>query len=121
MDSILASVKKFIGPSASYDYFDSEIISHINSVLMSLTQIGVGPSDGFTIEDDTAKWTDFANDTETFKVDWIKSYVSLSVKLLFDPPTHSSHLESIQKQIDRLEWRINFAIENTGKEEIQNG
>lgn len=121
MDSILTSVKKFIGPSAEYDYFDSEIIDDINSVFMSLTQIGVGPSEGFTIEDDTAKWTDFASDTKTFKVDWIKSYVCLSTKLMFDPPANHSHLESIQKQIDRLEWRINFAIESKGEEEIQNG
>ena len=62
MDSILTSIKKLLGITEEYDHFDQDIIMHINSVFMILTQMGVGPSEGFTIEDDTSVWTDFIQD-----------------------------------------------------------
>ena len=59
MESILTSIKKLLGITEEYDQFDPDIIMHINSVFMVLTQLGVGPAEGFSIEDDTAVWTDF--------------------------------------------------------------
>ena len=49
MESILISIKKLLGIAAEFTEFDADIIMHINSVFMILTQLGVGPSKGFTI------------------------------------------------------------------------
>ena len=40
MDSILTSVKKLLGLPADYEAFDPDIIMHINTVLMILSQMG---------------------------------------------------------------------------------
>ena len=54
MDSILTSVKKLLGLTEEYTAFDADLIMHINSVLMILRQMGVGPQEGFGISDATA-------------------------------------------------------------------
>lgn len=115
MESILTSIKKLLGIAEEYEHFDPDIIMHINSVFMILTQIGVGPSEGFAIEDETSTWTDFI--TDTTRVEAIKSYVYLKVRLIFDPPTSSAVIESITRTINELEWRINVAAESA---KIQN-
>ena len=58
MDSILTSIKESLGITEEYKQFDRQIIMHINSVFMILNQLGVGPSEGFFIEDDSAEWTE---------------------------------------------------------------
>lgn len=112
MDSILTSIKQLLGIDASYEHFDPNVIMGINTALMELREIGVGPKEGFRIEDDTATWTDFVPDVDLIKLEAIKDYIHLSVKLLFDPPTNSSHIESINKQIERLGFRISVAAES---------
>ena len=92
-------------------HFDKEIIIHINSALVSLTQLGVGPSEGFSIKDESAVWTDFIPNIN--RVETVKSFVHLKVKLLFDPPTNSAILESIKESIRELEFRINVFAEST--------
>ena len=110
MESILTSIKKLLGIDEEYEHFDSDIIMHINSVFMILNQLGVGPTEGFSIKDKTATWEDFV--TDLTKVEAIKSYVYLKVKLLFEPPLSSSVMESINRTISELEWRINVAAES---------
>lgn len=110
MESILDTVKKSIGPSAMYEYFDSDLIMHINSVFFDLTQMGVGPPEGFMIEDNTAIWEDFIPEAGTFEA--VKSYMCLRVKQLFDPPAGSAQAEALQRQIDKWEWRLNVEAEN---------
>lgn len=121
MESILTSIKKLLGIAEEYTHFDSDIVMHINSVFMILTQLGVGPSEGFSIEDDTSTWQDFVPDMS--KVEAVKSYMHLKVKLLFDPPLSSAVTESMNRMISELEWRLNVAAESnlSGEEEIQNG
>ena len=109
MESILTSIKKLLGIEEEYEHFDPDIIMHINSVFMILNQIGVGPSEGFTIEDDTSAWTDFMPDTT--KVEAIKSYIHLKVKLLFDPPTSPAVIESMNRMISEFEWRFSVATD----------
>jgi hypothetical protein len=121
MESILTSIKKMLGIQEDYDHFDADIIMHINTVFMTLTQIGVGPSDGFYIEDDTTTWLEFVPDLKNFQA--IKTYMYLKVKLVFDTPTSPTVLEAMTKQANELEWRLNVAAESTnpnGEEEIQN-
>lgn len=109
--SILTSVKKLLGIAEDYTHFDQDIIIHINSVLMILNQIGVGPSEGFFITDETATWTDFVSGEELTTIGAIMTYVYIKVKLLFDPPQNSFTIESMNRQASELEWRINSAVE----------
>lgn len=111
MESILTSIKKLLGIAEEYDQFDADIIMHINSVFLNLTQLGVGPSKGFYIEDKSAEWSDFVNIENNAQLQAIKTYVYLKVKLVFDPPLSSSVIESINRQIAELEWRLNVAVE----------
>ena len=111
MESILTSIKKMLGIPEEYDHFDPDLIMHINSVLSILTQIGVGPSEGFRIEDDLATWEDFLDDNTDYEA--VKSYVHLRVKLLFDTSTLSSAvIESMNRMISELEWRLNAIAES---------
>lgn len=122
MDSILTSIKKLLGIAEDYEHFDQDLIIHINSVLSVLTQLGVGPSEGFSIEDENATWNDFI--PEDKRLSSIRSYVYMKVKLLFDPPLSSSVMESMNRMVSEFEWRLNVAAEPTqsNKEEVnQNG
>lgn len=117
MESILTSVKKLLGIAEDYEHFDTDIIIHINSVFGILTQLGVGPATGFSIQSKDAVWGDFISDDT--KLEMVKTYVSMRVKLLFDPPLNSSVTTSMEKTISELEWRLNVAVD-PGEEEIQN-
>ena len=110
-DSILTSVKKLLGPAEEYEHFDPDIIMHINSALATLTQLGVGPEEGFMITDKTAVWSDFIGDDLLLNL--VPTYVYLKVKLGFDPPTTAAVLESFQRQASQYEWRLNVAAERT--------
>lgn len=110
MDSILTSVKKMLGIAEEYDHFDADLIMHINSVLTILGQLGVGPAEGFFIEDDEAEWTDFVPDMSNLQ--FIKTYVYQKVKLLFDPPQSASAIEALNRSISELEWRINVQVDS---------
>ena len=107
--SILTSIKKLLGVAEDYTEFDEDIITHINSVFLNLTQLGVGPEEGFMIEDDTAVWEDFIDDS--IRLQAVKTYIYLKVKLLFDPPLSSSVTESFTRMIAELEWRLNVAVD----------
>lgn len=107
--SILTSIKKLLGVAEDYAEFDEDIMTHINSVFLNLTQLGVGPEEGFMIKDNTAEWEDFINDSVQLQA--VKTYVYLKVKLLFDPPLSSSVTESINRMIAELEWRLNAAVD----------
>ena len=118
MDSILTSIKKLLGIAEDYEHFDQDLIIHINSVLSVLTQLGVGPSEGFSIEDENATWNDFI--PEDKRLSSIRSYVYMKVKLLFDPPLSSSVMESMNRMISEFEWRLNVTAEpiQSNEEEV---
>ena len=111
MDSILTSVKKLLGIEEDYKHFDADIIMHINSVLMILTQLGVGPAEGFMIEDDTSTWANFVPEVNAAQLHAIKSYIFMKVKLIFDPPLSSAVIDSMNRQIAEFEWRLNVAVD----------
>ena len=120
-ESILTSVKKLLGIDESYTHFDSDLIMHINSVFSILSQMGVGPKDGFFISSADEKWSDFFENDRS-KMALVKSYLHLKVKLLFDPPLASSAIDAINRQISEFEWRLFVAADNAiGEEEDQNG
>lgn len=112
MESILTSIKAQLGYGEDETGYDAELIMHINSVIMDLTQLGVGPAEGFEIEDETSTWQDFLGDNVK-KLSGVKTYIYMRVKLIFDSSTMSSSLiESYNKQCDRFEWRLNHAAES---------
>lgn len=108
MESILTSTKKLLGIAEDYEHFDTDIIMHINSVFMILTQLGVGPEQGFMIQDEDAVWNDFTQGDPN--LEGVKSYVYLKVRLLFDSASLTSPvIESMNKMITEFEWRLNAA------------
>lgn len=106
--SILTSVKKILGIAESDTSFDTDVMIHINSVFSVLDQIGIGPEGGLAIEDATSTWDDFTTDK---RLSSVKTYVYLRVRLLFDPPNTSFVIESMNKQIADLEWRLSVVRE----------
>ena len=110
MESILTSIKKLLGIPEEHEEFDMDIIMHINTVLMTLSQIGVGPAEGFMIEDSTTTWQDFVGLDDNLAA--VKTYMYLRVKLLFDPPTNSTHTKAIEDSIREYEWRLNIEAES---------
>jgi len=110
--SILISTKKILGIAEDYTVFDLDILTHINTAFSTLTQLGVGPPEGFMIEDAEPVWTDFIDNDIQYHA--VKSYVFLKVRQLFDPPTTSYLIAATEKQILELEWRLNVHREETG-------
>lgn len=110
MDSILTSTKKLIGLTEDDATFDTDIMIHINTALSFLCQLGVGPTNGFRIHDKSATWTEFLGDDP--RLDSAKDYVYLKTKLVFDPPTSSAAIQSMESMIDEIEWRLNHAAES---------
>lgn len=108
-DSILVSIKKLLGITEEYDYFDADVIMHINMAFMVLYQLGVGPKTPFSIEDASATWSDFMGDSTDLA--GVKTYVFLKVKLVFDPPQSSAAMEAIKQNIAELEWRLNVTAD----------
>ncbi len=109
MDSILNSIKKRIGPSAEYEYYDPDIIMDINSTFTILTQLGVGPEAGFSITGETETWDQFLPEGEQLEL--VKSYMYQKVRLMFDPPISSAVTQVIQDQLKEFEWRLNVAVD----------
>ena len=105
-DSILKTIRKMIGPSIDYDYFDPDLIVHINSAISLLIQRGM-PS--FSITGTTETWTDYVGNRVDLNM--IKQYIYLKVKMAFDPPQSSFVLESLKKQADELEWRLEAVVD----------
>lgn len=107
--SILDSTKKALGLSFDYTAFDPDVTMAINSALVTLNQIGVGPAAGFLVADNTVLWTSFVADTRYLGM--VKQFVWMNVKLAFDPPQNGFGISAIQKNIDEMTWRLNVAAE----------
>lgn len=108
-DSILISTKKILGIAADYTAFDVDVITHINSAFATLAELGLGPVEGFMIVDDTTTWNEFLEYDP--RLNAVKTYVYLRVRMLFDPPTTSYLINSLNAQREELEWRLNVIRE----------
>lgn len=110
-ESILTSVKKLLGLEESYEVFDPDIILYINSAFSTLTQLGVGPEAGFMITDKTTLWSSFIGSDP--RLNAVKTYVQLRVRMLFDPPQTAYLVDAMEKQIEEHAWRLNVHMEHT--------
>lgn len=110
MESILTTIKKLLGITEDYTHFDTDIIIHINSALMRLNQLGVGPEKTASITGAGDTWTDKLGSLDDLES--VKTYVYLKVRIIFDPPANSSVLEAMKQQIAELEWCLNVQSEH---------
>lgn len=112
MASILTDVKKTLGIDEDLTVYDVDILMHINTVISTLTQLGVGPPSGFTVTDEADSWDELIPpDDPTYNS--VKTYVYLRVRLFFDPPATSYLIEAYERQIEEIEWRLNVRSESS--------
>lgn len=109
MDSILTTIKKLLGIEEDYTQFDTDIIVHINTVLMTLNQLGVGPETPASISSEMDTWEKTLGEVKNLEA--IKTYIYIKVRMIFDPPTSSFVLDAMNKQANELEWRLNVQSE----------
>lgn len=114
MESILKSIRKLCNISEDSKTFDTDLIIYINNAFMNLTQLGVGPDNGFAIEDESYDWSDFISEDDK-NYEGVKTYVYLKTRLVFDPPSSSTVLQSYKDTIAELEWRLNAAAESKAR------
>lgn len=110
MESILTEIKKMLGIESEYTHFDSDIIVHINTALMTLNQLGVGPSEPAFITNESDTWENTLGGVKNIAA--VKTYIYLKVRMLFDPPTSSFVMDAMNRQATELEWRLNVQIES---------
>lgn len=103
-EKILTDVKSQLNIQSDTTAFDLDLITGINTAFMVLHQLGLGPTDPFAIEDDSAVWGDFM--TDIAKYNGVKTYVYQKVRLSFDPPTTAHLLSALKEQVEELEYRL---------------
>lgn len=108
-DSILMTIRKLVCGDPYADHFDTDLLVHINACFSILNQLGVGPENGFVVTDETQSWSSYISDN--YILNMVKTYVTLKVRVIFDPPLTSSVLEAMNKEISQLEWRLNVAVD----------
>ena len=109
MDSILESIKKLLGIPKEYEAFDADIIMHINTAFAILNQLGLGPEGGYGIEGYDDLWDDYI---VSYNMSMIKTFIYLKVRLAFDPPSSTALIESMQRTLDELTWRLELEGQN---------
>lgn len=109
MDSILESIKKLLGIPKEYEAFDADVIMHINTAFAILNQLGLGPEGGYGIEGYDEVWDDYI---VSYNMSMIKTFIYLKVRLAFDPPSSTALIESMQRTLDELTWRLELEGQN---------
>lgn len=104
-ESILNDVKKMNGVANNDTTFDLDFITYINMAFSTLDELGVGPVGGFMVEDKSDEWTDFI-ESDDVGLNMVKPFVSLTVRLLHDPPATSFVGDALKKSLDEMTWRI---------------
>ena len=115
MDSILDTIKKMLGIDPEDISFDTDIKVHINTTMLSISQMGIGPPNGFIVTSKDNVWNDFLG-SSAMNLEGVKSYIYLKIKLIFDPPQSSTVIEAFNKSISELEFRMMLAVETNNLE-----
>lgn len=110
-EKILNDIRKAVGLDENDSHFDRDLKMHINSTLSVLTQLGIGPDDGFRVDSGDETWADFMNDNKLFNM--VKSYMFLRVQSLFDPTSNSSLFSAFETLLKEYEWRIGVAVDES--------
>lgn len=120
-DSILLSIKKLLGLDSEYKAFDQDVLIYVNTALANLSQIGVGPDQGFMVLGEIETWTDLLGDYEPAKLQNVKTYIYITVKKVFDPPGASNHLAALDDVLTELSWRISSRREEVKHDTASSG
>jgi hypothetical protein len=115
LKSILDDIKKLLGLDTEDTSFDTDIKIHINTSILSLSQMGIGPSNGFIVTSKEDIWDDFLG-SNTINLESVKSYIYLKTKLIFDTPSNSTTIDAFNKNISELEFRMILAVETNNLE-----
>lgn len=108
--SILVSTKAALGVTPEQHAFDSMIVMHINSVLSTLEQLGVGPEGGLMVTSQVQTWSDLIGSDN--RLNMVKSYMYMRVRMMYDPPDIGFVITAIQEEIKEMEWRLNVFVDN---------
>lgn len=116
-DSILNTIKRMlgIGDEETQNDYDQDVMIHINTAILALTQLGIGPEDGYMIESSSETWNDFIGAENAKQYQPVKTYIYGKVKKVFDPPTSSIALQALDDSIKEAEWRLNWQYEISKK------
>ena len=114
MESILETVKSYLGIPDSDTYFDNNLVVQINSTFSILRQIGCGPSEGYMIEGPSNTWDEFLQN-EPEKMQLVKTYVPMRVRQLFDSPTNGTVSQALDRQVQEFESRILYLCDPGGQ------
>ena len=101
-DSILKSVKDYLGLNPDDTAFDTDVIMSINAILFVLPTIGVG-SEPYVVEDASDEQSDLLGDDP---IGGVQQYGKMRTRMLFDPPTNNHVMNALTEQIAEFEWRI---------------
>ena len=115
MESILTTVKNLLGIDEEDVSFDTDVIVSINTAIPSLSQMGIGPPNGFIVISADNTWSEYIGDS-LVNLEGVKTYLYLKTKLIFDPPTNSTVIQSIENNLKELEWRMMLAVETNNLE-----
>lgn len=110
--SILNTIKKMLGLSEDYTVYDVDVITLINSALMTLQQYGVGPKQGFIVTSSEQTWGEFFAESNGKQLEAVKMYVYLKVKMVFDPPQTSFVMDAFKETCQETEWRLKEQMES---------
>ena len=114
-DSIYYSVKKLAGLDRDYNAFDLDILTHLNSIFVILYQLGLGPDTPYQVSDPDQTWADFLGEDEVPSLNMIREYVSLKLRIRFDPPTSGILRDALLEQIKEDEFRLFIEGEERGR------
>ena len=110
-DSIFLTIKQMLGGlDPTYDSdFDLDMKMHINSSIATLTQVGIGPAEGFEITDENETWEQFLGNDK--RLNLVKTFIYYDVKLGFDVPRQSFTINALKEKRDEYLWRINVQVD----------
>lgn len=108
--SILVSTKAALGITPEQHAFDSMVVMHINSVLSTLEQLGVGPAGGLMVTSEAQTWSDLIGADN--RLNMAKSYMYMRVRMMYDPPDIGFVITAMKDEIKEMEWRLNVFVDN---------
>jgi hypothetical protein len=110
-NSILKDVRVAVGLSEDATDFDTDLTMNINSTIAKLNQNGVGR---FVVVNDTSTtWADLQDPLQVegnLYFGMVPLLITLSTKLVFDPPPPST-VEYHSQLVEQLLWRLKISYE----------
>lgn len=88
--------------------YQQDLMIHINSAISTLTQIGLGPEDGYEITGTDEKWIELTKGNKLYGM--AKQFIYLDVALVFDIPENSFKVQAYKDKRDETLSRIQYEV-----------